>query len=171
MITKRSLSLKNLKKENVDLKSKAKITKLPESTKTQPNFEKLNESVQEHNEAIKSINFQLENQDRNYVRNTTEKIQNDPKEHEEKIKQLNSDEAVDQKIKEILNTLESFQDKGNPWLTVGRKRNIKHDEETPANKYKENNHEAKSLNQLYLEKASPKGQIHPSQQSVTNHQH
>ena len=74
MITKRSLSLKNLKKENVDLKSKAKITKLPESTKTQPNFEKLNESVQEHNEAIKSINLQLENQDRNYVRNTTEKI-------------------------------------------------------------------------------------------------
>ena len=32
-----------------------------------------------------------------------------------------------------MNTLESFQDNGNPWLTVGRKRNIKHDEETPAN--------------------------------------
>ena len=75
MITKRSLSLKNLKKENVDLKSKAKITKLPESTKTQPNIEKLNESVQEHNEAIKSINLQLENQDRNYVRNTTENLE------------------------------------------------------------------------------------------------
>ena len=49
-----------LKIENMDLKSKAKITKLPESTKTQPNIKKLIESIQEHNEAIKSINLQLE---------------------------------------------------------------------------------------------------------------
>ena len=47
--------IQQLKKENNDLKSKAKITKLPESTNTQPNIEKLNESIQEHNEAIKSI--------------------------------------------------------------------------------------------------------------------
>ena len=34
--------IEHLKKENIDLKSEAKITKLPESTKTQPNIEKLN---------------------------------------------------------------------------------------------------------------------------------
>ena len=33
----------------------------------------------------------------------------------------------------MLNTLESFQDIGNPWLTVGKKGIILHDEETPAN--------------------------------------
>ena len=32
-----------------------------------------------------------------------------------------------------MNTLESFQDNGNPWLTVGKKRKIIHDEETPTN--------------------------------------
>ena len=123
-----------LKKENNDLKSKAKITKLPESTNTQLNIEKLNKSIQEHNEAIKSINLQLKNLDRNYVRNTIERIENNLKEHEEKIKkQLNSDKAIDQKIKEILNTLESFQDNGNPWLTVGKKGKIFHDEDTRAN--------------------------------------
>ena len=37
--------IEHLKKQNIDLKSKAKITKLPESTKTQPNIEKLNESI------------------------------------------------------------------------------------------------------------------------------
>ena len=37
--------IEHLKKENIDLKSKAKITKLPESTKTQPNIEKLKESI------------------------------------------------------------------------------------------------------------------------------
>ena len=116
------------------LKSKAKITKLPESTKTQPNIEKVNESVQEHNKAIKSINLQLEKQERNYVRNTIERNENNPKEHEEKIKQqLNSGKAVNQKLKEILNTLESFQDNGNPWLTVGKKEKIIHDEETLVN--------------------------------------
>ena len=116
------------------LKSKAKITKLPESTKTQPNIEKVNESVQEHNKAIKSINLQLEKHERNYVRNTIERNENNPKEHEEKIKQqLNSGKAVNQKLKEILNTLESFQDNGNPWLTVGKKEKIIHDEETLVN--------------------------------------
>ena len=127
--------IEHLKKENIDLKSKAKITKLPESTlRTQPNIDKLNERIQEHNEAIKSINLQLEKQDRNYVRNTADRIENNLKEHEDKIKkQLNSDKAVDKKIKEILNTLESFQDNGNPWLTVGKKGKIIHDEETPVN--------------------------------------
>ena len=126
--------IEHLKKENIDLKSKAKITKLPESTKTQLNIEKLIESIQKHNEATKSVNLQLENQDHNYVRNTIERIENNLKEHEEKIKkQLNSDKAVDQKIKENFNTLESFQDNGNPWLTVGKKRKIIHDKETPAN--------------------------------------
>ena len=32
-----------------------------------------------------------------------------------------------------MNTLESFQDNGNPWLTVGKKGKILHDEETRAN--------------------------------------
>ena len=32
-----------------------------------------------------------------------------------------------------MNILESFQDKGNPWLTVGKKGKILHDEETRAN--------------------------------------
>ena len=78
--------------------------------------------------------MQLENQDHNYVRNTIERIENNLKEHEEKIKkQLNSDKAVDQKIKEILNTLESFQDNGNLWLTFGKKGKILHDEETRTN--------------------------------------
>ena len=77
--------------------------------------------------------MKLENQDRNYVRNTIERIENNLKEHEKTKKQLNSDKAVDQKIKEILNTLESFQNNGNPWLTVGKKGKIIHDKETPAN--------------------------------------
>ena len=34
-----------------------------------------------------------------------------------------------------MNTLESFQDKGNQWLTVGKKWKIMHDEETPANSF------------------------------------
>ena len=107
--------IEHLKKENIDLKSKAKITNLPESTKTQLNIEKLIESIQKHNEATKSVNLQLENQDHNYVRNTIERIENNLKEHEEKIKkQLNSDKAVDQKIKENFNTLESSQDNGMP---------------------------------------------------------
>ena len=59
-----------------------------------------NESIEEHNEVIKSIILQLDKQDRNYVRNTIETIENNLKEHQEKIKkQLNSDKAVDQKIK------------------------------------------------------------------------
>ena len=130
------LEIRNLQTqiEHLELTSKAKITKLPESTKTRPNIEKLDESIQKHNEAIKSIHLKLENQDCNYVRNTIERIRNNLKEQEEKIKkQLNSDKAVDQKIKEILNTLESFQVNGNPWLTVGKKRKIIHDEETSAN--------------------------------------
>ena len=45
------------RKEKNDLKSKAKTKKLPESTKTQPNIEKINEGIQEHNEALKSINL------------------------------------------------------------------------------------------------------------------
>ena len=78
--------------------------------------------------------MQLENPDRNYVRNTIDRIENNLKEHEEKTKkQLNSDKAVDQKNKEILNTSESFQDNGNPWLTVGKKGKILHDEDTRAN--------------------------------------
>ena len=78
--------------------------------------------------------MKLENQDRNYVRNTIERIENNLKGHGEKIKkQLNSDKAVDQKFKEILNTSESFLDNGNPWLTVGKKGQILHDEETRAN--------------------------------------
>ena len=45
------------------------------------------------------LNLQLENKDRNYVRNTIERIENNVKDHEEKIKkQLNSEKAVDQKI-------------------------------------------------------------------------
>ena len=48
-------------------------------------------------------------------------------------KKLNSDKAVDQKINEILNTLESFQDNGNAWLTFGKKGKILHHEETRAN--------------------------------------
>ena len=75
----------HLKKENTDLKSKAKITKLQESIKTQPNIKKLNESIQEHNKPIRSINLQLENQGRNYVKNAIERIENNLKEHEEKI--------------------------------------------------------------------------------------
>ena len=59
-----------------------------------------NENIEEHNEVIKSIILQLDKQDRNYVRNTIETIENNLKEHQEKIKkQLNSDKAVDQKIK------------------------------------------------------------------------
>ena len=58
--------IEHLKKENNDLKYKAKRAKLPESTNTQSNIEKLTESIQEHNKAIKSINLQLKNQDRNY---------------------------------------------------------------------------------------------------------
>ena len=59
-----------------------------------------NESIEEHNEVIKSIILQLDKQDRNYVRTTIETIENNLKEHQEKIKkQLNSDKAVDQKIK------------------------------------------------------------------------
>ena len=138
------LQIEHLKKENIDLKSKAKILpfsfnlkllkKLPESTKTQPNIKKLNKSIQEHNEAIKRINLQPKKKSSNYVRNTIERMENNLKYHKEKIKkQLNSDKAVDQKIKEILNTVESFQDNGNPWLTVGKKGKIIHDEETPAN--------------------------------------
>ena len=42
----------HLKKENNDLKSKAEIRKLPESTKTQPNIEKLNERIQEHSDKL-----------------------------------------------------------------------------------------------------------------------
>ena len=48
-------------------------------------------------------------------------------------KKLNSDKAVDQKINEILNTLESFQENGNAWLTFGKKGKILHHEETRAN--------------------------------------
>ena len=78
--------------------------------------------------------MQLEDQDSNYVTNNIERIQNNLIEHGEKIKKrLNSNKAVYQKIKEILNTLESFQDNGNPWLTVGKKGKILHDEETRAN--------------------------------------
>ena len=56
--------------------------------------------MQEQNEAIKSINFQLEKKDINYVRNMIKRIENNVKEHKERIKkQLNSDRAVDQKIK------------------------------------------------------------------------
>ena len=44
------------------------------------------------------------------IRNTPKGIENDLKEHEDKInRQINSDKGVDPKIK-ILNTLESFQD-------------------------------------------------------------
>ena len=44
------------------------------------------------------------------TRNTVKGIENDLKEHEDKIEmQINSDKGVDPKIK-ILNTLESFQD-------------------------------------------------------------
>ena len=139
--------VEHLKKESIDLKSKAKITKLPESTKTQLNIKKLNESIQEHNEGIKSINLQLKNHDHNYIRNTLERIDNNLKEHEEKIKkQLNSDKAVDQKTKEIFNTLESFQDNGNPWLTVGIMGKIIMTRKPQQMNCKENNHEAKSLN-------------------------
>ena len=35
-----------------------------------------------------------------------------------------------------MNTLESFQNNGNPWLTVGKKGKIIHDKETPANESK-----------------------------------
>ena len=64
---------------------------MPESTNTQPNIGKLNESIQENNEDIKNINLQLENQDSNCVRNTVERIQNKRQEHKEKTKeQLNS---------------------------------------------------------------------------------
>ena len=37
--------IEHLKKENNDLRSKAKIAKLPESRNTQSNIEKLNESI------------------------------------------------------------------------------------------------------------------------------
>ena len=36
--------IEHLKKENIDLRSKVKETKFPESTKIQPNIDKLNES-------------------------------------------------------------------------------------------------------------------------------
>ena len=102
--------------------------------KNQPNIEKWNKSIQEHDATIKSINLQLKKQDRNSVRNTIERTENNLREQEEKTKkQLNSDNAADQKNKEILNTLESFQDNGNPWPTVEKKRKIIHDEETPTN--------------------------------------
>ena len=155
--------IEHLKKQNIDLKSKAKITKLPESTKTQPNIEKLNESVQEHNETIKSNNLQHEKQDRSYVKNTIERIENNLKEHEEKIKkQLSSDKAVDQKIKEILNTLESFQDNGgNPWLTFGKKGKIIHDEETPANELQRKQPSSKNF-ELVISGDSITKRINPS---------
>ena len=159
------------RKEKNDLKSKAKTKKLPESTKTQPNIEKINEGIQKHNEALKSINLQLENQDRNYAKNTIETIENNLKKHGEIKKQLNSDKAVDQKIKETLNTLELFQGNGNPWLTVGKREKYYMARKPEQMNCKENNHEAKSLNQLYLEIASPREQIHPFQQGVTNHWH
>ena len=44
--------IEHLKKENNDLKSKAEIRKLPESTKTQPNIKKLNERIQEHSDKL-----------------------------------------------------------------------------------------------------------------------
>ena len=67
---------------------------------------------------LKVLTYNL-GQDRNYFRNTFERTENNLKEHEGKVrKQLNSDKAVDQNIKKTLNTLESFQDHGNPWLTV-----------------------------------------------------
>ena len=70
---------------------------------------------------LKVLTYNL-GQDRDYFRNTFERIENNLKEHEGKIrKQLNSDKAVDQNIKKTLNTLESFQDHGNPWLTVCKK--------------------------------------------------
>ena len=120
--------------------------KLPESTKTQPNIEKLNKNIQKHNETIKKIYLQLENQDRNYVRNTIERIENNLQAHEEKIKKkLNSDKAADQKIKEILNILESFQDNGNRWLTVGKKEKILYDEETPVNELQRKQVRSKKL--------------------------
>ena len=53
---------------------------------------------------------------------------------------------MDQKIKEILNTLESFKDNGNPWGAVGKNGKIIHDEEPLHMNCKENNHEARSLN-------------------------
>ena len=36
--------IESLKKKNINLEFKAKVTKLPESTKTKSNIEKLNES-------------------------------------------------------------------------------------------------------------------------------
>ena len=68
-----------LKKENINLKSKVNITKFRKSTKSTPNIEILNESIQEPNEAIKSINLQLQKLGRNYVRNNIERIENNLK--------------------------------------------------------------------------------------------
>ena len=38
------IQIEHLKRENIDLRSKVKKTKFPESTKIQPNIDKLNES-------------------------------------------------------------------------------------------------------------------------------
>ena len=44
-----------------------------------------------------------------------------------------------------MNTLESFQDNGNPWLTVGKKRKIIHDEETPTNELQRKQPQSKNF--------------------------
>ena len=81
-----------------------------------------------------ALNLQLEKQNRNYVRTTIDRIENNLKERQDKMKkQLNSDKAADQNIKGILNTLELFQNNRNPWLTVGKKGKIIYEEETPVN--------------------------------------
>ena len=55
--------IEHLKKENIDLNSKAKMTKLYiyiTTLKTQLSIEKFNENILENNKVIKNPNFQLE---------------------------------------------------------------------------------------------------------------
>ena len=47
----------HLNKENIDLKSKANITNLSKSTLKPVEHQKLNENIQERNEAIKNVNL------------------------------------------------------------------------------------------------------------------
>ena len=60
-----------------------------------------------------------------------------------------------------MNNLESFQDNGNPWLTVSKKGKILHDEETPANELQRKQPQIKNF-ELVLFGDSITKRINPS---------
>ena len=60
-----------------------------------------------------------------------------------------------------MNTLESFQDKGNLWFTVGEKEKIIHSKETPANVLQRKQPQSRKF-QLVIFGESITKRIHPS---------